>query len=148
MIKIQELLSSERIVLADPADKHEALALLIEASRRGAPIIDFNRFREQVLRREAIVSTGIGQNLAIPHVKTDSVSGFFITVGVFRTGVDWDSLDGKPVHLAFLIAGPEDHEKYLLILSQLMLIVRNPEKRKAVMSADSAESVLGLLANA
>ena len=74
--------------------------------------------------------------MAIPHIKSRWVKDFFITIGVFRDGVEWQSLDEKPVHLAFLIAGPEEHENYLRILAKLTLIIRNKEKRKAIIHAD------------
>lgn len=59
--------------------------------------------------------------------------------------MEWQSLDEKPVHLAFLIAGPEEHENYLRILAKLTLIIRNKEKRKAIIHADTPDQVFKLL---
>jgi mannitol/fructose-specific phosphotransferase system IIA component (Ntr-type) len=111
-------------------------------SRSEENIRDFDRFRKEIVQREAVLTTGIGQGVAIPHVKSDSVRQFFITVGVLNEGVDWDSLDEKPVYLAFLIGGPKDHESYLQILAKLTLIIRNAEKRRAVVAARTPEQVL------
>jgi PTS system fructose-specific IIC component len=73
------------------------------------------------------------------------VKDFFITIGVFKNGVEWQSLDEKPVHLAFLIAGPQEHENYLRILAKLTLIIRNKEKRRAIIGAATPEQVFKLL---
>jgi fructose-specific phosphotransferase system IIA component len=142
MIYLKQFLAPERIAFLDSANKAEALAALIEMSRSEENISDFDRFRKEVVQREAVLTTGIGQGVAIPHVKSDSVRKFFITVGILRQGVNWDSMDEKPVYLAFLIGGPKDHESYLQILAKLTLIIRNAEKRKAVVAAESREQVL------
>jgi PTS system nitrogen regulatory IIA component len=146
MVNLRDFLDAGRIAIMEGGRKTEALSRLIELSRSDDTIRDFEKFRKEVLKREAIVSTGIGMGVAIPHVKTDSVRSFFITVGVFREGVEWDSLDGKPVHLAFLIGGPEDHQQYLQILAKLTLIIRNEEKRRAIVAASNAQEILAQFA--
>lgn len=77
-----------------------------------------------LLKRESLGSTGIGQGVAIPHGKSDSVSGLVAAFGVSRTGVKFDSLDGEPVHLFFLLLAPEDsagpHLKALARISRLL----------------------------
>lgn len=142
MIYLKQFLTLDRIAFLDSTNKAEALASLIEMSRSEQDIVDFDRFRKEVVQREAVLTTGIGQGVAIPHVKSDSVRQFFITVGVLPQGVNWDSLDEKPVYLAFLIGGPKDHESYLQILAKLTLIIRNAEKRAAIVAARSREQVL------
>jgi fructose-specific phosphotransferase system IIA component len=145
MINLKDFISKDRIAFLQARDKQEALAKLIEISNDDTYVIDFEQFQNAVLDREYIVTTGIGQNVAIPHIKSRWVRDFFITIGVFRDGVEWQSLDEKPVHLAFLIAGPEEHENYLRILAKLTLIIRNKEKRKAIISAKSTDDVFHLL---
>jgi PTS system nitrogen regulatory IIA component len=142
MVYLRDYIDPRRIVILEGGGKIEVLDRLIELSRSDELVQDFQRFRKEVLQRESIVSTGIGMGVAIPHVKTTSVRSFFITVGVFREGVDWDSLDGKPVHLAFLIGGPENHQEYLQILAKLTLIIRNEHKRRAIVESSSPEQVL------
>lgn len=142
MIYLKQFIAPERIDFLDAGTKAEALAALIEMSRSEENIRDFNRFRKEIIQRETVLTTGIGQGVAIPHVKSDSVKKFFITVGVLRHGVNWDSLDEKPVYLAFLIGGPNDHESYLQILAKLTLIIRNKDKRRAIVEAGSREQVL------
>jgi fructose-specific phosphotransferase system IIA component len=141
MIDLKEYISKDRIEFLEASDKRQALARLISLSQDDRYVIDSEQFQNAVLDREYIVTTAIGQNVAIPHIKSRWVRDFFITVGVFRDGVEWQSLDEKPVHLAFLIAGPEEHENYLRILAKLTLIIRNKEKRKAIISARTADEI-------
>ncbi|HSV94166.1 MAG TPA: PTS sugar transporter subunit IIA [Desulfobacterales bacterium] len=147
MVNLKEYISKGRIAFIEAGDKQDALAKLIALSEDDRLVIDFNQFQNAVLDREYIVTTGIGQNVAIPHIKSRWVRDFFITIGIFRNGVEWQSLDEKPVHLAFLIAGPEEHERYLRILAKLTLIIRDKEKRKAIIGASSPDEVYRLLEN-
>jgi fructose-specific phosphotransferase system IIA component len=142
MVYLREFINEERIAFFEPSSKKEALSRLIDLSRSDKFISDFDGFRKEIFEREEMVSTGIGQGVAIPHIKSKNVKEFFITLGVFRKGVEWESLDGKPVHIAFLIGGPEDHQKYLQILAKLTLIIRNPERRKALIASEGPKAVL------
>lgn len=143
---LRDFLDLRRILILEGGGKTDALIRLIELSRSDEAVRDFEAFRREVLRRESIVTTGIGMGVAIPHVKTRSLRSFFVSVGVFRSGIDWDSLDGKPVHLAFLIAGPEDHQKYLQILARLARIIRDQDWRRAILAAGEAGEILDWLA--
>ena len=145
MIDLVDYIAKERIAFLSARDKQDALAKLIELSEDSRHVLDFEQFQNAVLDREYIVTTGIGQNVAIPHIKSRWVKDFFISVGVFRDGVDWQSIDEKPVHLAFLIAGPEEHKNYLRILAKLTLIIRSKEKRKAIIHAKTPEEIYKLL---
>jgi fructose-specific phosphotransferase system IIA component len=145
MIALKDYIAKNRIAFLEARDKQDALAKLIEISNDDTYVIDFEQFQNAVLDREYIVTTGIGQNVAIPHIKSRWVRDFFITIGIFREGVEWQSIDEKPVHLAFLIAGPEEHENYLRILAKLTLIIRNKEKRRAIIGAKTTDEVYELL---
>ena len=145
MINLKEYIAKERIAFLEARDKQDALAKLIALSDDPRHVIDFEQFQNAVLDREYIVTTGIGQNVAIPHIKSKWVRDFFISIGVFRDGVEWQSLDEKPVHLAFLIAGPEEHENYLRILAKLTLVIRDKHKRQAIIKSTDAEAVYRLL---
>lgn len=142
MIYLKDYLSEKRILFLEPATKMEALTKLVDASMDSEYIRIPDVFRKAVMQREAIIPTGIGLNVAIPHVKTNSAKKFFITIGIFPNGVEWESIDGKPVKLAFLIGGPDNHEQYLQILAKLTLIIRNDSRRTALMEAADAAEVL------
>jgi len=107
------------------------------------------RFKKALLKRESIMSTGIGYGVAIPHVKLPQIEEFFITVGIHKRGVNWDSLDCKPVYLIFLIAGPEKkQEKYLRILAQLTTVIKKPERRQQFIELSTKYEVFEQFADA
>ncbi|MFW6138810.1 MAG: PTS sugar transporter subunit IIA, partial [Spirochaetota bacterium] len=83
-----------------------------------------------------------GYGLAIPHVKLPQIQEFFITIGIHQKGVDWDSMDSKPVFLIFLIAGPDQQEKYLRLLAKLTLALKNPERRQSMIRSTTRYEVL------
>ena len=85
---------------------------------------DVAKLVQILMKRESLGSTGIGQGVAIPHGKSDCVTKLIAAFGVSRTGVAFDSLDGEPVHLFFLLVAPEDsagpHLKALARISRLL----------------------------
>ena len=85
---------------------------------------DVQKLVQILLKRESLGSTGIGQGVAIPHGKSDCVAKLVAAFGVSRAGVNFDSLDGEPVHLFFLLVAPEDsagpHLKALARISRLL----------------------------
>lgn len=147
MIFLKEYLSAERIVfLDDPqlniSTKEDALEVMVQTVQQAEFMQDYNKFRQSVYDREEIMSTGIGHQVAIPHVKNDAVSSFFISIGIHREGIEWDALDGKPVNLVFLIGGVEDHQLYLRILAKLTLVIKNKRLRRDILNASSAADIL------
>lgn len=147
MVDIRTYLSANRVAFLQTTDKNEALKHLVSVAEEPELVSDYSAFHDAVFYRESIVTTGIGQHVSIPHIKHDSVREFFITIGISKRGVEWHSFDKKPVHLAFLIAGPEDHEHYLQILAKLTLIVRNPSLRSDIINCTSAAQVIECFSN-
>ncbi len=130
-INLLDYLSINRILFTTASTKEDVIDELIKISRDDGKVDDVMRFKRALLKRESIMSTGIGYGVAIPHVKLPGIKKFFITVGIHKRGVNWESLDFKPVYLIFLIAGPEkEQEKYLRILAQLTTVIKNPERRQ------------------
>jgi PTS system nitrogen regulatory IIA component len=101
---------------------HELVELLVKAG--SIKERDVTRLVQILMKREALGSTGIGQGVAIPHGKSDAVTRLVAAFGVSRTGVDFESLDGEPVSLFFLLIAPEDsagpHLKALARISRLL----------------------------
>ena len=101
---------------------HELVGLLVNAG--SIKDKDVNKLVQILMKRESLGSTGIGQGVAIPHGKSDCVKQLVAAFGVSRTGVNFDSLDGEPVHLFFLLVAPEDsagpHLKALARISRLL----------------------------
>jgi mannitol/fructose-specific phosphotransferase system IIA component (Ntr-type) len=95
-MKISSLLSAERIVDLKSTDRHGALRELCSAIATSKNIGDAKAFQKAILDREAILSTGIGLGLAMPHAKVASVKDFTLAIGRSKAGIEWESLDGAP----------------------------------------------------
>jgi nitrogen PTS system EIIA component len=140
-------LDSRLVLFLDAATRDEAIRSLVEALHAAGKIEDKDRFNRAVLEREKIVSTGIGMGVAIPHAKLPEYNQFFMAVGIQKErGLEWHGLDGLPVHLIFLIGGPENRQTdYLKILSQLTTVIKDEDKRKRLTKATSPKEVWQLL---
>lgn len=141
-IILQNYFNLNRILFSNSYTKSDVINEMIKVSRDNGKVDDVERFKKALLRRESLMSTGIGYGVAIPHVKLNLVDKFFITVFIHKKGVDWESLDNKPAHLIFLIAGPENQqEKYLRILAKLTQIIKSPEKRQKLVDCKTKYEV-------
>lgn len=148
MIYLKNYLNSSYVVFLKETDKKSTLNRLIDCIGSSPNIENKDAFRNAVFDREDIMSTGIGLGIAIPHVKIKEVKDITICIGVNREGIDWDSIDNKPVHIIFLIVGAaEQHELYLRILSKIILVLKNKERRKKLIEAQKADEVLELFIN-
>ena len=116
---------------------------LVDAMAQAPEVGDKEQLQLAVLEREEVMSTAIGVDVAVPHVKLSSVSGFVLAVGISKDGVDFDSTDGKPIRIVVMITGPADqHESYLKILSDVALLLRNEEVRAKIINAQTAAEVI------
>ena len=139
--RIFPLFAEDRIQFLDSKTKDETIERLVELSKN--VVSDVDEFKRTILEREAIISTGIGQGFAVPHVKNEFVDNFFITMGIIHDGVEWDSIDNEPVHVVFMIGGPDGKQhEYLSILSKLSLIIKNPRNKEFILNAGSASEIL------
>jgi len=116
---LRKALSSDRVCFLADGQKQSALRRLIEVLSTGPGVRDKAELEQAVFEREALMSTGIGLGLAVPHVRIPSVSDLTMAVGISRDGIgDYASLDDRPVHLIFMIAAPTgEHAAYLRLLS-------------------------------
>lgn len=114
--------------------------------------LDLHEFAGVVIQREQLVSTGFGHGVAVAHGRTPAVNGSHIALGVSRRGLEYDSPDGKPVHLLFVVANhPEQQMDYLQIISTLAALLRNDTFREELLSCvgqDQVESKLSSAFNA
>ena len=96
--------------------------------------------------REEIMSTGIGFGIAIPHARISSVKRLTFAMGISRTGIPFDSIDGGDVHLIILIAaGDKEHKEYLRLLSGIMSVLKNEEHKKKIIESRSPGEILEIL---
>lgn len=146
MQKILGYLKPELITFINAQTRDEALTQLVEHTAKYKNINNKQEFFDAIILRERIVSTGIGMAVAIPHAKLATYDDFFITIGILNYGVDWNTIDGSPVRLVFMIGGPDDKQtEYLQILSGITSAVKSEERRKKMINAKSSEEVIELL---
>ncbi|MCP5505301.1 MAG: PTS sugar transporter subunit IIA [Chlamydiales bacterium] len=135
------------ICFLEETTRDQALEKLVSALEDAGEIADKEAFLEAIIKREKIVSTGIGMGVAIPHAKLPSFNRFFLAVGLQKTkeGIEWDALDGAPVRLIFMIGGPASLQtEYLKILSRLTAAIKDEDRRKKLLGSTSQEEVIAL----
>lgn len=141
-----EIAEDQICVVPKGASKRDALEMLIEAVGANPAVTDIVAFRKAVYEREAIMSTGIGDGIAIPHVRIPEVVEATLGVGVAPSGIDFETLDNQPVYVLVLFATPANSDKeYLRLLAQVMLSLRNKELFEGLCACRTREQVLALL---
>lgn len=125
--------------------KEELLAELV-ALATGNDSVDTGAVLRAVQDREAVLSTGIGHGVAIPHGRSAAVAELRLAAGVTDVPVDFDALDGQPVRLLFLLIGPDSAAAaHIKALSRISRLVRRDDMRDSLMAADSAEEFYQIL---
>ena len=145
-MNLSDLIEHTIIWKASPS-KWQALKELSAVLFEKGAITDFDEFTKALTQREKIVSTGIGIGVAVPHARLSSLKKFVLVLGVAQDkGIDWDSIDKKPVHLVFAIGAPANaQEEYLQLLSSITTHVKNPIMRKKLIKAKSSGDLIKLL---
>lgn len=146
-MRITELLDARSISLnGAPKTKREALDAVVDLMVQSGKINDKEAYRRQVYAREEESTTGIGEGIAIPHGKCDAVSAPGLAAMVVKDGVDFDSLDGEPVTLMFLIAAPNTEDNiHLDVLSKLSDLLMDEEFTENLRNAASVEEFLKII---
>lgn len=146
-MKITDLLKRESVELSGtPESKGQAIDQMVELMAKGGNISDLQRYKEGVLKREEEGTTGIGEGIAIPHAKTDAVSAPGLAAMLVPQGVDYDALDGQPVHMIFLIAAPNTEDNvHLEVLSRLSMLLMDDEFRTNLLDAADVTEFLAYI---
>lgn len=149
-MRITDLLDARSILLnASPKSKNEALDQIVDLMVKSEKINDKEAYRKQVYAREEESTTGIGEGIAIPHGKCDAVTKPGLAAMVVKDGVDFDSLDGEPVTLMFLIAAPNTEDNiHLDVLSKLSVLLMNEEFTEALRNAETVEEFMSIINDA
>jgi len=102
---------------------------------------------EMLKKREVLGSTGIGKGIAIPHGRTTSASDIMIAFGKSKDGIEYDSIDGKPVNLIFMIIAPpqDENNMYLPILGKMVEILNKSKNRNKLMSAETFDAFIDVI---
>lgn len=146
-MKITELLDVKSIALnVNVSSKDETIDKLIDLMYESGKISEKSEYKKGILAREALSTTGIGDGIAIPHAQVATVKKAGLAAMTIQNGVDYDSLDGKPVYLCFMIAAPQDGGSiHLQALAKLSTLLMNEEFRNELMNAKSAEQFIGII---
>ena len=147
---IRDLLAAESINLnGTPAGKTEALNQCIDLMAKSGKIADVEKYRKGVFAREEEGTTGIGMGIAIPHCKSDAVTKAGLAAMVVKDGVDFESLDGTPAKIIFLIAAPNTEDNvHLQVLSKLSVMLMDEQFTNSLINAGSVDEFLNIIDSA
>lgn len=146
-IKFREIVNRDRIIILRKKDKEGILMELINCLATAPEITDRGELGRAIFRREELMSTGIGLGIAVPHVRLETVKGLVMAVGISHDGIgDYESLDGAPVHIVFMIAtGRYQHAQYLRALAAISGRLKDLALRDRLLAAPDPESIFRLL---
>lgn len=147
---IRDLLAAESVNLnGTPAGKTEALNQCIDLMAKSGKIADVETYRKGVFAREEEGTTGIGMGIAIPHCKSDAVTKAGLAAMVVKDGVDFESLDGTPAKIIFLIAAPNTEDNvHLQVLSKLSVMLMDEQFTNSLINAGSVDEFLNIIDSA
>jgi fructose-specific phosphotransferase system IIA component len=126
--------------------KDEAIKELVDLASNSKLVKDREQLLKDILEREKLVTTGVGYGVAFPHAKSKAIRGIIITFGRSKKGIDFDSMDKKPVNLFFLIAAPEDAiGAHLNVMARLSYLMKGEKNRDKLMKIKSPKELLEVL---
>jgi fructose-specific phosphotransferase system IIA component len=143
-MKVFELLDENFILTDFKSDEKEAVINeLIDLYKENDKVNDIEKVRTAILDREKIMSTGVGKGFAIPHGKTNAVNDVIAAFGKTTRDIDYDALDGNPVHLVFLLVGRDDMvSKHIKLLSRISRLMNKDEFRERLVDSNSKEEII------
>lgn len=146
-MKLTDILDESSIVAdLQASTKTEALESLVDAMIRNSQSLDKQEILRVLLEREELGSTGIGDGIAIPHGKSSELEHIISGFGLSKQGIDFDSLDGKPAHLFFLLVAPENSVgTHLKMLARISRMLKNVEFRNRLLDANSQHDMYQII---
>ena len=146
MPEVKTIIAAADIVDLEPRTKNEAIKELVDILARRPQVTNPEEFLKCILEREKVISTGIGIGLAMPHVKIPSVTDFVLAIGRSSRGIDFDALDGFPVHIVAMIGASEKQSgDFLKVLAKLVLKLKDKALRRKVLLTPDPEKVKEIL---
>jgi len=145
-MNVSDILNKKRIITEfKSTSKEDVINEMIDALKDNESVIDLEKVRQVVLEREKIMSTGIGNGFAIPHGKTDGVKEIVAVFAKLKEPIDFDSVDGKPVNMIFLMVGREDAvSDHIKMLSRISRIMNKEEIHNKLLLAETADEILDI----
>ena len=148
MIEFEKMIDESRIIDLKATSKEDALRELVDALASSPDVTDKEELLNAIFEREKVISTGVGIEVALPHVKIPSVKNFVIAIGRSHKGIDFESLDDKPVYIVVMIgANDKQAGDFLKVLARLVLKLKNRNFRKQVMFAPNPKRIRELFIN-
>jgi fructose-specific phosphotransferase system IIA component len=146
-MKLADHLTPASILLdLEGQTKERVLRELVELAARSGAFKDSEKLLAVLLERESLGSTGIGHGVAIPHGRSPDVADLVVVLGRTRKDVDFDSIDGQPARLLFLLIAPEDGTNaHLHLLSRIARLMRDADTRQGLMEAATPQAALDLI---
>ncbi|MDO9576635.1 MAG: PTS sugar transporter subunit IIA [Candidatus Cloacimonadales bacterium] len=142
ILKVSDMINENFIIDLISDDKEAVLEELLDVICESPLITDCKRFRKEIFKREKLMSTGIGYEIAIPHARHKTVKDFVIALGRKKEGLEYASIDDKPVKLIFMIGASDKQDKdYIKLLSRLVLRLKNKEFVEKLLSAESPAEI-------
>lgn len=130
------------------SDKEEAIRELLEVSNGHRPSTDRDLLLTSLLEREKLMSTGVGNGVAIPHCKCSVSPDFTLALGIHNSGIDFNSIDNEPARIIFLLTGPEDNPTgHIRLLSRISRIISPRETRDQLLALKTNEEIFNFLHN-
>lgn len=144
---LMDILSADSVIIDVRGEtKEEIIEELVRALKVGTVVTDRDRVLQAVLEREKIMSTGIGDGIAIPHGKSDAVVRLAAALGTQRRGVDFEALDGEPAFVFFLLVSPANVSgPHIKALARISRLLKNDEFKKKLIAASSPAEVMTIV---
>jgi PTS system fructose-specific IIA component/PTS system nitrogen regulatory IIA component len=139
----------EKVIILDTiraTDKFDVIRQIANYMSVSPKVVSKKDLIDEVIKREEIESTGIGNGIAFPHARTDSVNGIIVAFARSRDGIDFKAIDDKPVHIFFMIGTPKKEvSMYLKLLAKISKLMKKDENRKRLLEAQTSQEVLQII---
>lgn len=148
-MRLIDILSPRSIIVGLKGEtKEEIIEELVDALAVGDVVKDRDKVLQAVLEREKIMSTGIGDGIAIPHGKSDAVVRLAAALGTKKRGVDFETLDGEPAYVFFLLVSPANVSgPHIKALARISRLLKNDDFKKQLIDATSAAQIMAIIEN-
>ncbi|MBN2657723.1 MAG: PTS sugar transporter subunit IIA [Spirochaetales bacterium] len=147
-MKLEDWIKKDQCMLLKSSTKTEAILEMLDIVAATGSISDMENLKKEIFYREQIMSTGLGQGLAVPHVRFEGTAEPIVLIGTRKESItDYESLDDAPVMIVvMIIVGPEQHREYLRILSLVAHKLKNKAFQEELLNCETGEQIARLMA--
>ena len=140
--KLENLLTEDFIIDLQSDNKKDALNEMIDLICKNEKVTDCKIFRKEIFNREKLMSTGVGYEIAVPHARHSSIKDFVMALGRKKSGIEYESIDDRPVKLIFMIGASDEQDKdYIKLLARIFLRLKNRNFVKKILAAKSTSEI-------